>query len=44
MVTDWSGLPFIIRNPYLPPDIAHEPPSDLVNKPRYVSVEKVEAG
>ena len=44
MVTDWSGLPFIIRNPYLPPDIEHAAPSDLVNEPRYVSVEPIKGG
>jgi hypothetical protein len=41
MVTGWSGLPFIIRNPYLPQSIDQAAPSDLDNSPRYVSIEPV---
>jgi hypothetical protein len=41
MVSEWSSLPFIIRNPYLPADLERKAPSDLVNQPRYVSIERV---
>ena len=34
MVTEWSSLRFIIRNPYLPPGADQTAPSDLDNDPR----------
>lgn len=39
MVTEWSSLPFIIRNPYLPPGADLTAPSDLDSDPRYCSIE-----
>jgi L-Lysine epsilon oxidase N-terminal/L-lysine epsilon oxidase C-terminal domain len=39
MVTEWSSLRFIIRNPYLPPGADQTAPSDLDNDPRYCSIE-----
>jgi hypothetical protein len=44
MVTDWVRLPFIIRNPYLPPGQDRTAPSDLDNDPRYCSIEPVNRG
>jgi hypothetical protein len=41
MVSEWSSLPFIIRNPYLPAEFKQKAPSDLENQPRYVSIERV---
>jgi len=41
MVTEWSSLPFIIRNPYLPPGADRTAPSDLDSDPRYCSIERV---
>jgi L-Lysine epsilon oxidase N-terminal/L-lysine epsilon oxidase C-terminal domain len=41
MVSEWSSLPFIVRNPYLPADLKDKAPSDLDSDPRYVSVERV---
>jgi hypothetical protein len=42
MVTEWSSLQFIIRNPYLPPGADRTAPSDLDPDPRYCSVEGVQ--
>ena len=39
MVTEWSSLRFIIRNPYLPPGADLTAPSDLDNDPRYCGIE-----
>lgn len=39
MVTAWSDLPFIIRNPYLPAGADRNAPSDLDPNPRYCSIE-----
>ena len=44
MVTEWSSLQFIIRNPYLPPGADRKGPSDLDPDPRYCSVEQVKQG
>jgi hypothetical protein len=44
MVTEWSSLPFIIRNPYLPERLKRQAPSDLDGQPRYVSIERVKRG
>jgi hypothetical protein len=41
MVTEWSSLQFIIRNPYLPPGADRTAPSDLDSDPRYCSVEQI---
>jgi hypothetical protein len=42
MVTEWASLPFIIRNPYIPPADLRVAPSDLSGAPRYVSTEPYE--
>ena len=39
MVTEWEKLPFIIRNPYIPPAQLRTAPSDLSGAARYVSIE-----
>ena len=39
MVTEWENLPFIIRNPYIPPAQLRKAPSDLSGAARYVSIE-----
>lgn len=44
MVTDWAGLEFIIRNPFLPPGADRTAPSDLDSDPRYCSVERLKNG
>jgi hypothetical protein len=44
MVTAWSGLPFIIRNPYLPAGANRIAPSDLDPNPRYCSIEQPKQG
>ena len=36
MVTEWSRLGFVIRNPYLPPDALDAPSPDS----KYISVER----
>jgi hypothetical protein len=43
MVTDWSSLPFIIRNPFLLPGADQKAPADG-DDPRYVSIERVRGG
>jgi hypothetical protein len=41
MVTDWSGLQFIVRNPYMPAGADRTAASDLESFPRYCSIETV---
>ncbi len=39
MVTAWSKLGFVLRNPALPPSAFAQPSSDL-NAPKYIVLER----